>query len=562
MSINNLTSRIQEPNFSESEDNLYISISNTNEFQTSTYLNVDGDLKNQCSISDEIVENFDSVECKPNVPNWDLCEIFSEQLIKDCTSLIQKLKFIWSQIGFNSSTNEKKISILRQSLKKTLTNFVNKENDIYELYSKQVKEYQIQIESALNDMAIYLSEDDLQNMMSEEDNKWIERKCLVEQLSYLKKIKNNLVNHRDQYLSQVNTCKEQLKQISCSLGEDPIELYPSMMNEKLLTNEQLQKVKKLILVKQNELNERKQICSDLAEKVCKLSKTIPSKVDCCYLIFDKIEESYFPPEMIFSNQVQKELSEHLERLLESLDPIWIHLNDACLRMDKIYDLFELDSSAKHRYYDQIKNLIKNGKDSLYSEQWLMDVTSPTLQDVCSQLECEYSHYQELKGKRIVELIDNVRQKYVNLLDKCLVNEEIRHNNPQFAFLNTDSDLSDELLRQHEIEFDKLKFYYCKYEDFFVLVNKWRELTYQLANCDQQLHQMNYKDRGGIFLQTLQKQSSFKNKLKQTTKKILCWWQKNKLLIANNEDQMPFDKYQVRFEDVIEDLQLNCQEIRK
>lgn len=521
------------------EDNqrMRLSISNTEDGLT-----IDGDL-----ITDDPMVSFDPESTAESLGGYSLCDIFSESMIKDCVVQIEKVKHMWRVIGFEAEITERKIESLRRSLMDSVDHFVGREKSLYDSYRKQIKICQNKIETILGDMAIYMPESELAALMNQANT--LAGGSLLEQLSLYKHIEQNLTTRRDEYLREVNTCKDQLKNVLKSLTLKPEKSYIELMGQKVITTQQLEQLKKLTEEKIAELGERMNSCGRLASRIVYLSQTIPDDLDCEF----RLEESENPlPEgTIYNDNLFVTLTEQYEQKMSRLDRAWQILLDLWTKLDKLYKLFSIvEPEKKHRYFDRIEILLGSEKEKIFAETWLKETS---LQDIVEQFECELDYYEKMKAEKLQELINNMRRQYLNLLELCLSREEYLVEDERFWFLLTE-DYNEQLLATFETEFEILNQYYRKYEELILAFNQWRELSVKVEDCGQELHEiMNHRNRGGILQQTLKRQTVLKKRLSITEKQIDSYLQTQWAELTEITDLLPFHLYHVEAEDLVHEL---------
>jgi len=143
----------------------------------------------------------------------------------------------------------------------------------------------------------------------------------------------------------------------------------------------------------------------------------------------------------------KRIKEDLETMLKDNQE---KVLECISKIETLYDRLQLDHMEKDQFLSQI---------------------SGQSQSVIDKLKEEIMRLEEIRRANIEKFIWNIRKELDLLWDKCYYSEGQRNT---FLPLHS-TDYSEDVLKAHEDEVNRLKHYYSVHEDLFRLVSKWQDV---------------------------------------------------------------------------------------
>lgn len=129
---------------------------------------------------------------------------------------------------------------------------------------------------------------------------------------------------------------------------------------------------------------------------------------------------------------------------------------------------------------------------------------------CLQLEVD--RLEELKLQNVRNVIEAVRAELADLWDKCFYGEEQKRAFSPFY----QDDFTEDILREHDEEAERLKQYYQKHRELFEAIHKWQENWNHFQELERKATDPSrFANRGGNLL----KEEKLRVKLQKTLPKL-------------------------------------------
>ena len=353
---------------------------------------------------------------------------------------LKELYGLWEEIGFDTITQRDRNETVESHFKMVLEQMILEEN----LLKKQLVE---SLEQSMKE-CVKLSKE-LDTSYEDEDSNL----SLLKMDHLMKGEVKRLETMKEKRIQEmVVLCKNE--EILCMrLGLDPYyvsyESVPSsqqiqdlkehiqrLEEERWTRMEQLVKMKETILSLYNELEE---------EPVSELEREIICETDTERFVLSTVNIAA--------------IKDILKRLQEKVVTNKNIVNELMKKLEKLYDLLQLDPQEKVHFLSDIK-----GHNS----------------SIISRMSKEVERLIEIKKANIDKLVISLRKELSQIWDKCFYTEEQRNK-----FISQySSDFTEELLEKHEAEVAKLKKYFLDNKEIFDKVSQRQKIWNQFVELER------------------------------------------------------------------------------
>nr|XP_014274688.1 protein regulator of cytokinesis 1-like isoform X2 [Halyomorpha halys] len=308
-------------------------------------------------------------------------------------------------------------------------------------------------------------------------------------LNDIKKSMARFVKEKDERLERLKKLLSEEQELCLSLGCSPQDPLPNPVP----TEDQLDALELRILELNEDKINRLRIYTDARSVIINLSKILEREPAT---LFEKdvhmnTEESYQP-----TTQNMKKL-ESLKIMLEK-----IHEQTIQKREDLLEKLVKL--------WDRLKI------DSAYREEFLFQYPSISGSNM-KAIECEIDRCERLKRENMRQVIESAREQIRELWDKLTYSEEQRQ---EFKPFTTDH-YSEDVLDLHELEIQRLEFFYLQNQHIFELAEKRNELWERMLHLDfiAQDKTRLFNNRGGQLLKEEKERKALEVNLPKVDKQL-------------------------------------------
>lgn len=484
--------------------------------------------------------------------------VLSDVLLTKMISSLSKVGYLWTRIGVEEVKGKERIKDLQGQLIQVMDEFVADQEREYSLQRTQIQRLESQIELVLKDLSVLLGKDELTTLMARPSGAQHLNSCLSVQRAYLRKLHRNLQILRSTKMEYFEELKSKLKSILEQLGltEKVNSHCTAILVKQVANHEEIEVLVECIDVYQAILKQRQTIWKEMSHKVACLLRLVPLQIEEDHFLNDPQDSTDSQEScIILSEDNLAKLKQFHDDVHQSSLHIWHQISDTFSSLRKLYELFQVISELRHPYFGLLASLPPVGSDVLDTPLCqLFTEHSITLTVVLQELEEECQHYRTLKRERIGELLSAVRRQIADQLGKCLISMQSLVSDGRYQFLFLTDTLDDTVLCQHEDELQRVRAYYQKHEHIFVQVGRWRQLSEELRNCEQQLQSSLQKNRGGVLQKILNKQRLTKKQLTQAGQQINMWLnEQHNRPGESSEGGPPFEQYGLQVDDIAREV---------
>nr|XP_053631217.1 protein regulator of cytokinesis 1-like isoform X4 [Cherax quadricarinatus] len=189
----------------------------------------------------------------------------------------------------------------------------------------------------------------------------------------------------------------------------------------------------------------------------------------------------------------KQLNERYEQMVKENERESLHLHN---HIRLLYDRLEVDPSERDIFLDTIHG------------------HTPS---VLKKLQQEMHRLEELKHQNMARFINKLRRELEVLWDKCYISENERNAfTPYFA-----EGYTDEVLKAHDNEVQKLQTYYSDNKLIFMKIKQRHEIWNKLVELEEKANDPNrlFGNRGCSLLQEEKERKRVKNELPRVEKEL-------------------------------------------
>nr|XP_053631215.1 protein regulator of cytokinesis 1-like isoform X2 [Cherax quadricarinatus] len=188
----------------------------------------------------------------------------------------------------------------------------------------------------------------------------------------------------------------------------------------------------------------------------------------------------------------KQLNERYEQMVKENERESLHLHN---HIRLLYDRLEVDPSERDIFLDTIHG------------------HTPS---VLKKLQQEMHRLEELKHQNMARFINKLRRELEVLWDKCYISENERN-----AFTPYFAGYTDEVLKAHDNEVQKLQTYYSDNKLIFMKIKQRHEIWNKLVELEEKANDPNrlFGNRGCSLLQEEKERKRVKNELPRVEKEL-------------------------------------------
>lgn len=405
---------------------------------------------------------------------------------------------IWRIIGLPSDKRDENIEMIRQEFQQLMKNMVNSQkmflNECKEFCDYKLKE----INKILDDLSLpaFTLPDDATTLIS--------------QSKHLQSKYNELIVIKNERMEKLNQFETKIKKYCHLLGVDyqPTTFATDIPNELELNN-----LGMFLKNQEQTLVDRKFKYDALIQMISNFTNELeylPENEDEC-MVFNVSKNDF-----IFSQTNIAKITKLQIKLAQLYNDKKKRIAELNEKLQHLYNRLEIPQMEQDIFLTGL-----NGKNLSQKESCLVDIISK---------------YEIIKKQNMEKFIINIRKDIIDLLEMCMVTQKME--NLFNEELMNSSDFTEELLEKLEYELENLKEYSKCYQETFLKILEWEELSEKLIETEKKSTDPNrFNNRGGALLQIERDRKLLKRKLPKLEKDIRLM-----IEVTQNKHNIPFGKY--------------------
>ncbi|XP_061671719.1 protein regulator of cytokinesis 1b isoform X2 [Syngnathoides biaculeatus] len=410
-------------------------------------------------------------------------EVIAAESVSCLNEALWHLKKIWEEIGIPEDQRLQRTNAVKNHIKNLLDMMIKEEESLRNRVVSSIQSCKTEVEKLSLELQVPVFQDDAGlGMIQQEKN--------------LRMVVNGLIKEKTRRMQQLNNLLEQdqdLCDILCSIpydispesipSEDQLEsFHQHIANQNAVKRNRYTEfmgLKKQIIIYMNDLDhipetsfERDVVCED---------------EDCFRLSQDNITALKL---LLFELEQQKSENEAMcEALREKIQQLW--------------DRLQVPQEEREPFNE---HMVMSKKHNL------------------TVLQTEINHLEELKLQNIHNVTEAIRSEIAVFWEKCFFSIEQRQAFSPYFSVN----FTEDLLRKHDAEIQRLKQHYDDHKELFDGVRQWEETWKLFLELDKKaLDPSRFTNRGGNLLkEEKQRAELHKNlpRLEKTLKAQIDAWE--------------------------------------
>ncbi|XP_069939995.1 protein regulator of cytokinesis 1 isoform X2 [Cherax quadricarinatus] len=402
-------------------------------------------------------------------------ENYENELINELRSVNLILREIWTEIGFDQETCVQRQTRIIELVKELLSNVLNGETLLKTKLATSIEE---------NGKEFYHLNKELGTAIPDPDDSL----TLLEVERYLR-------HNVEELLKEVNVRRNKLKElrdIEQELCERLVEEPSNVPKKPIPSKEDLEDLERRIRTLEQEKVNREKTFRHLKSNLSRLLDELELKANSSLElnVLSDVEDLFT---LSRSNLHQmKQLNERYEQMVKENERESLHLHN---HIRLLYDRLEVDPSERDIFLDTIHG------------------HTPS---VLKKLQQEMHRLEELKHQNMARFINKLRRELEVLWDKCYISENERN-----AFTPYFAGYTDEVLKAHDNEVQKLQTYYSDNKLIFMKIKQRHEIWNKLVELEEKANDPNrlFGNRGCSLLQEEKERKRVKNELPRVEKEL-------------------------------------------
>lgn len=342
-----------------------------------------------------------------------------------------------------------------------------------------------------------------------------QNKTLLAQLKVLDNKLNELKSIKEERMEQLGFIADKLKKCCKLLGQ---EYVSPILITNIPSESELMDLRSDLKSLQEDLHKRRMQLETSKRIISKIVKAIDYKprnekermaIEC-----DK-------DEFVYSNENMSFISSFNNHLIHSNELLENQLDELTRKAQELFNRLEVPTEEQNEFFSEVKG---------------------SLPQKIEILKAEIEQLEIIKKENMEKIITSIRNDYFELLEKCKASE---YN----ADLFNCEEFTEDLLNEHEEEYEKLSKFYGAFNQVFPKLDDWTDSLEQLLELEKKALDPNrFNNRGGSLLQNERDRRLLNKKLPRVEKEI-----KTFIKLTESKNNMSFGEYGFDLESFFEDL---------